>query len=237
MTSTAADPRLARPSWRGRTNVDAFTIAAIEHAEQIVRDITPANAHQFVVTQGSYQGTEGDPDSGSTHRLGGAVDLRYCGHPLCLWALRKAGMFIWHRRPDQGDWPDHYHGAPIGHPFMDERLKAQEADYLGGGNGLGSRDDGPRLSPIPRPVWPWPEEDDMVDPAVKDQLDRIEKQGKVLLERTEGMRVSNRKILQALTELEEAVADDATKDQVKTLVARARDKIVAALPTPPGEPV
>ncbi len=157
------DPRLARPLWRGRTNVDALTIACIEHAEQIVRETAPKIAHEFVVTQGSYQGSTGDPDSGTTHRLGGGVDLRWCGHAVCYEALRQAGLFIWHRRPSQGDWVDHYHGAPIGHPYMDWRLEQQEASYLAGGDGLGGADDGPRLNPIPRPVWPWPPEDDMQD--------------------------------------------------------------------------
>lgn len=158
-----SDPRLARPLWRGRTNVDALTISCIEHAEQIVRDEHPKIAHEFVVTQGSYQGDSGDPDSGSTHNRGGAVDLRWCGHIECYRALRRAGMFIWHRYPWQGDWPDHFHGAPLGHPDMDPRLAAQGVSYLNGGDGLGGRDDGPRFNPIPRPVWPWPEEDVMQD--------------------------------------------------------------------------
>jgi len=155
------DPRLARPLWRGRTNVDALTISVIEHAEQIVRERHPQIAHLFTVTQGSYQGSSGDPDSGTTHRLGGAVDLDWCGHPECYRALRLAGGFFWHRTPAQGAWGDHYHGAPLGHPFMDFRLAAQAQSYLNGGNGLGGTDDGPRLNPIPRPVWPWPQEDDM----------------------------------------------------------------------------
>jgi hypothetical protein len=167
-----ADPRLARPLWRGRTNVDALTISCIEHAEQIVRDDHPRISHDFIVTQGSYQGEGGDPDSGTTHSKGGAVDLRWCGHQECYLALREAGMFIWHRFPWQGDWPDHFHGAPIGHPNMDYRLAAQEVSYLNGGNGLGGTDDGPRLHPIPRPVWPWPPEDDMAQHS--EQLNRIE---------------------------------------------------------------
>lgn len=176
------DPRLARPLWRGRTNVDALTIACIERAEALVRERRPSIAHSFVVTQGSYQGDAGDPDSGTTHRLGGAVDLRWCGHHVCYWALRAAGMFIWHRTPGQGPWPDHFHGAPLDHPFMDSRLAAQQRSYLGGGNGLLGPDDGPRLHPIPRPVWPWPpreERDPMAD--YEKQLDRIErKQDRIL---------------------------------------------------------
>lgn len=172
------DPRLVRPSWRGRTNVDALTIGCIEHAEHIVRKAAPAIAHLFTVTQGSYQGNAGDPDSGTTHRLGGAVDLDWCGHQVCYTALRVAGMFIWHRTPAQGDWLDHFHGAPIGHPYMDSRLAAQESSYLADGDGLGGIDDGPPLTPIPRPVWPWPpkEEDDMFTDQDRERLERIEKQ-------------------------------------------------------------
>lgn len=164
------DSRLIRPRWRGRTNVDAYTIACIEHAEQIVRQRAPKIAHPFVVTQGSYQGSAGDPDSGTTHRLGGGVDLRWCGHWDCYVALREAGMFIWHRTPAQGDWVDHFHGAPLGHPYMDARLAAQERSYLAGGDGLGGRDTGPRLEPPPRPVWPWPP-----PPPKKQRPKRIQK--------------------------------------------------------------
>ncbi|WP_243061119.1 hypothetical protein [Nocardioides sp. SR21] len=158
------DPRLARPLWRGRTNVDAYTIAWIEHAEQIKADRWPKRPelhHKYAVTQGGYQGTAGDPDSGTTHRLGGGTDFHWCGHPECLLALRLAGGFVWLRNPAQGDWPFHMHGGPLDHPYMDTRLAAQQVSYLSRGNGLGGPDDGPRLDPIPRPVWPWPQEDDM----------------------------------------------------------------------------
>ncbi len=168
-----ADPRLARPAWRGRTNVDAYTIACIEHAEQIVRDEAPQIAHLFDVTQGSYQGDAGDPDSGTTHRLGGGVDLGWCGHPVCYSALRRAGMFIWHRDPSQGDWADHFHGAPIGHPFMDFRLAAQETSYFAGGDGLVGRDTGPRFTPIPQPVWPYPPEDDVTPEDMDKIADKV----------------------------------------------------------------
>lgn len=146
-----SDPRLARPLWRGRTNVDALTIACIEHAEQI-------GGHLFTVTQGSYQGTGGDPNSAGTHAEGGVVDLRWCNHPACVLALRKAGMAAWHRTPAQGPWPDHVHSVVIGHPDLAPLAAAQVTDYLNGRNGLATHaaDDGPRPNPIPRPVWPWP---------------------------------------------------------------------------------
>ncbi len=150
------DPRLARPEWRGRTNVDALTIACVEHAEQI-------GGHEHIVTQGSYQGGGGDPLSAGTHEAGGAVDLAWCGHDRCLRALREAGMAAWHRTPAQGSWPHHVHAVVIGHPDLAPSAAEQVAAYLSGRNGLASNgpDDGPRLNPIPRPVWPWPQEDEV----------------------------------------------------------------------------
>lgn len=216
-----SDPRLARPLWRGRTNVDAYTIAWIEHAEQIKRDEWPDRPelhHEYVVTQGGYQGTGGDPDSGTTHALGGGTDFHWCGHPECLLALRLAGGFVWHRTPAQGPWPDHMHGAPLDHPYMDARLAAQQVSYLARGNGLGGPDDGPRLDPIPRPEWPWPPEDDMADPKTQAQLDRIERGVKALRKKTaERHQTLVRELRQGLDALGTAVADDATKAQVARL--------------------
>lgn len=143
------DARLARPSWRGRTNVDALTIACIERAEKI-------GGHQFVVTQGSYQNTVAA--SAGTHDGGGAVDLRWCGHARCIKALRMVGMAAWHRTPAQGPWPDHIHAVVIDHPKLAASAARQVTSYRDGRNGLASngKDDGPRLLKIAVPVWPWP---------------------------------------------------------------------------------
>lgn len=169
----ATDPRLVRPKWRNRTNVDAFTIACIEHAEALVRKRAPKIAHPFKVTKGSYQPTGGTTTSGTTHDRGGAVDLEWCGHWVCYVALRDAGMFIWHRTPEQGPWDDHYHGAPIGHPDMSPSLQRQQTAYFNRRDGLKNNgpDTGPRLDPIPRPVWPWPQEEDM--PSAKEVVDEL----------------------------------------------------------------
>ena len=155
------DPRLVRPSWRGRTNVDALTIACIEHAEDLTASYAPVVAHEFVVTQGSYQDTV--EASAGTHNLGGVVDLVWCDHSECLYALRMAGMAAWHRTPAQGPWRDHVHAVVIGHPYLAPAAARQVTAYLSGRNGLANNgpDDGPRLDPIPRPVWPYPQEDDM----------------------------------------------------------------------------
>ena len=159
-----ADPRLARPSWRGRTNVDAMTIAAIERAEKI-------GGHQFVVTQGSYQGGHGDRNSAGTHDGGGVVDLRWCGHARCIRALRQAGFAAWLRTPAQGPWPHHIHAVLGGHPRLAQSAANQWTAYVGGRDGLKSNgpDDGPRINPIPR--FTWSQEDDMA--LDKDDIDKV----------------------------------------------------------------
>jgi hypothetical protein len=151
-----SDTKLVRPLWRGRTNVDALTIACIEHAESIA-------GHQFSVTQGSYQDGAGDANSAGTHDLGGVVDLSWCGHRECIRALRQAGMAAWHRTPAQGPWVDHVHAVVLGHPLLAVSAHRQVIAYINGRNGLKNdgADDGPRLDLIPRPVWPWPQENDM----------------------------------------------------------------------------
>lgn len=144
----SVDPRFVRPAWRGRTNVDALTIAAIERAENI-------GGHQFVVTQGSYQSTVAA--SAGTHDGGGAVDLRWCGHDSCLLALRKAGLWAWHRNPSQGPWPDHIHAVVVDHPLLAPDAAAQIESARRGRNGLkgDGPDDGPR-TPVVEPIFPWP---------------------------------------------------------------------------------
>jgi hypothetical protein len=158
-----ADPRLARPDWRGRRNVDALTIACIEHAEQL--GAGQPGAHQLVVIKGSYQPPDGKSPSAHTHDLGGVVDLEWCGHDTCVRNLRRAGMAAWHRTPEQGNgkWIHHVHAVVIGHPLRHSSAIAQVGAYFARFNGLdGSADDGPQLDPIPRPVWPWPpQEEDM----------------------------------------------------------------------------
>lgn len=156
--TTPTDPKLVCPPWRGRSNVDALTIACIEHAEAITRASMPQSAHPFEVTQGSYQSGRGDVNSAGTHDLGGVVDLRWCGHVLCVRALRLAGLAAWHRTPAQGPWSDHIHAVVIGHPRLAPAAERQVNAYITRHNGLKSNgtDDGPWLSPIPEPVWPWP---------------------------------------------------------------------------------
>jgi hypothetical protein len=148
------DPRLVCPLWRSRRNVDALTISVIERAEK-------ALGFQLIITQGSYQGSGGDPKSAGTHAEGGAADFSTRGltaeqkHRAVL-ELRKAGMFASVRTPAEGDWPEHIHGIVVDHPNLSPAAADQIVDYRKGLNGLAShrRDTGPRLTPIPVPVWP-----------------------------------------------------------------------------------
>lgn len=136
-----SDP-LARPQWRGRTNIDALTIAAIEYAEELA-------GKTFVVTQGSYN-TSVDASAG-THAGGGAVDLRWTWDDADILALRRAGFAAWHRTPAQGGWPHHIHAVLVDHPALSPAAARQVQAYRDGRNGLANNgpDDGPRLNPIP----------------------------------------------------------------------------------------
>lgn len=175
------DPKLARPAWRGRTNVDALTIACIEHAEELVESFAPDVAHEFVVTQGSYQNGRGEVNSAGTHDLGGVVDLRWCGHVGCVQALRMAGMAAWHRTPAQGPWVDHIHAVVIGHPRLADSAARQVTAYLTGRDGLKANgpDDGPRLDRIAEPVWPWPPD---ATPEIRGHLNTAQSEVKAAIE-------------------------------------------------------
>lgn len=195
------DPRLERPSWRGRTNVDALTIACIEHAEAI-------GGHLFTITQGSYQNGGGEVNSAGTHDRGGVVDIKWCRHNRCIKALRKAGMAAWHRTPAQGPWPDHIHAVVIGHPDLAPVAARQVDSYKNRRDGLAGNgpDDGPQLSPIPLPVWPYPPEDEMAQydallNGMNKKLDRLIDQQNKSKEREQRTVVLLRKIRSTVTDL------------------------------------
>lgn len=146
------DPRLVRPLWRGRRDLDALTISVIERAEK-------ALGFQLIISQGSYQSSV--EQSAGTHDQGGAADfstrrLTAEQKRRAVLELRKAGMFASLRTADQGDWVEHIHGIVVDHPNLSPAAAGQIVDYRKGLNGLANhrRDTGPRLTPIPVPVWP-----------------------------------------------------------------------------------
>ena len=161
----AYPPALSRPSWRGRSNVDAMTIAAIEAAEQRA-------GFRFTVTQGSYQGGGGDINSAGTHDGGGVVDLSTRGlssaqKRAMVGALREVGFAAWLRTPAQGPWVEHVHAVLGGHPKLAPAAARQWTSYTRRRDGLKGNgpDDGPRLDPIPTFTYP-PRED--IDVNIKD---------------------------------------------------------------------
>ena len=109
-----------------------------------------------VLTQGSY--TAANPDSGSTHAGGGALDVRATGlssatRDRIVYRLRRIGFAAWLRTPAQGDWPYHIHAIAIGDREMSPAARQQVIDYRNGLNGLANKgpDDGPR---VPWTVYP-----------------------------------------------------------------------------------
>lgn len=204
---------LARPSWRGRTNVDAITIAAIEYAESLRHP-----PGEFTITQGSYQGGGGDVNSAGTHDLGGVVDIRWTGEARDVWCLRMAGFAAWHRTQLQGPWPDHVHAVLVDHPKLAASAARQVDSYRAGRNGLVNNgpDDGPKIRPIPVFAWPPKEEDDMASPEVQKQLDRIENK---LVRLLEGSKARQQRLITALDDLADEKDVTALKNRIKALRA------------------
>jgi len=98
----------------------------------------------FTVYQGGWN-PGGVAASGSTHDKD-AVDAGPSTVGLAR-ALREVGIAAWQRTPAQGPWMAHVHGVPgpnVG--IASPAAAAQYRDYLNGGNGLGGRDDGPKVN-------------------------------------------------------------------------------------------
>lgn len=112
----------------------------------------------FYVLQGSYN-KGGVTQSAGTHDGGGAVDISVYGWSdeftrHVVLEGRKVGFAVWYRPTIRNLWTEHLHGIAIGDPELSSGARGQVSEYYAGGDGLvgGSRDTGPRLSPIP--VWP-----------------------------------------------------------------------------------
>jgi hypothetical protein len=82
--------------------------------------------------------------SGTSHQ-GDAVDLGPINNGVVA-ALRSVGIAAWDRT-GKGNWAPHIHGVPLpgaGSPAGSAVWQGQ--DYLKGGDGLGGRDNGPKVS-------------------------------------------------------------------------------------------
>lgn len=96
----------------------------------------------FSITQGGFR--PATSYSGTSHQ-GDAVDLAGPITTGVLIALRAVGIPSWDRT-GKGNWMPHIHGVPL--PFAGSAAGSavwQARDYLAGGDGLGGRDNGPRV--------------------------------------------------------------------------------------------
>lgn len=132
----------------GKT-VDRITHEALKEAERRL-------GYELTITQGSYRGGSGDPDSAGTHDGGGVVDLTAFEALRKVKVLREVGFFAYRRLPSEGDWPEHVHAGLIGNKKLSPSAKRQETAYFNGRNGMANngRDPHPRPNPIPTFRWP-----------------------------------------------------------------------------------
>jgi hypothetical protein len=93
-------------------------------------------------------------DSEATHNGGGVIDLRTSdipsgiGTPRAVRALREIGFAAFHRTDPPFD-EDHIHAVAIGDVQMDPTAKDQVDEYFHDLDGLGGKDTGPKVDPIP----------------------------------------------------------------------------------------
>lgn len=134
----------------GKT-VDRITHEALNEVEHIL-------GYELTITQGSYRGVLGDPDSAGTHDLGGVVDLVSWDWRRKVPALRDVGFFAYLRTEDEGDWPEHIHAGLIGNRKLSPSAKRQEIAYRNGRNALKNNlpDPHPQWRPDPIPVFKMP---------------------------------------------------------------------------------
>lgn len=96
----------------------------------------------FRISQGGFRPTTSY--SGTSHR-GDAVDLTPVLGSI-IRALRANGVAAWDRT-GKGPWRPHIHGVPLpGYGSPAGSAVWQGQDYLRGGDGLGGRDNGPRVN-------------------------------------------------------------------------------------------
>lgn len=122
-------------SYKGKTFTARFA-AAIQNAEKL-------SGVSFRISQGGFRPRTSY--SGTSHQ-GDALDMTPITQGV-IRALRASGIAGWDRT-GKGDWSPHVHGVPLpGYGSAAGSAVWQAQDYLRGGDGLGGRDNGPRILP------------------------------------------------------------------------------------------
>lgn len=133
---------------------DGKTVDRITHEALLVAE--KRLGYKLTITQGSYRGGSGDPDSAGTHDGGGAVDLVAFDWENKVRVLRGIGFAAYRRLPSEGDWPEHVHAVLIGNKKLSASAARQVQAYLDGRNGLANNGPDPHRRPSPIPVFKWP---------------------------------------------------------------------------------
>ena len=124
-------------SYQGKSFTARF-VAAMETARALF-------GRPFHISQGGFRPRTSY--SGTSHQ-GDAVDITSPVDLRLIMALRQAGIAAWDRT-GKGDWAPHIHGVPLpGYGSAAGSAVWQAQDYLRGGDGLGGRDNGPRVSAV-----------------------------------------------------------------------------------------
>lgn len=98
---------------------------------------------RFNISQGGFRPRTSY--SGTSHQ-GDAVDILGPITTAVITALRASGVAAWDRT-GKGNWAPHIHGVPLpGFGVAGGSAIWQAQDYLRGGDGLGGRDNGPRVN-------------------------------------------------------------------------------------------
>lgn len=145
-----------RPLWRGRTNVSYVMQQQVEFAEKLRTG--PGKGKQFQITQGGFQGGSGDPKSAGTHDKDGCIDIHWSGWDEDIVALRKAGLWAYHRTPAQGPWPDHIHCISlfVARSAMSPAAQGQYDDAKARPPRSGLKGHGPDDGPLVDVLFKWP---------------------------------------------------------------------------------
>lgn len=156
---TNDSPRVTRPGPNGPVTLSARVWALLEDAYRAC-GMDPARF--LVVTQGSWSSGS---LSGSTHRGGGAADLRVWNLPASVQAdlgrvlvvaiRERGGLSTWWRDRNHGGFDPHIHVIVADEPGLSSGAAWQASEARAGRNGLSSG--GPDYHPRPRVVgFPWP---------------------------------------------------------------------------------